>query len=54
MKEPNSGETLFEEFVEQIECNQESVEVKNQYTPAQNVSTAYTNIEKCGLYQDDC
>ena len=27
---------------------------ENPYTPAQIVSMAYENIEKCGLYQDDC
>ena len=54
MKEPISGETLFEEFVEQIEYNQEAVAVQNSYSPAQIVPMAYENIEKCGLYQDDC
>ena len=54
IKEPISGETLFEEFVEQIEWNQEAVAAQNPYSPAQIVSTAYANIYKCGLYQDDC
>ena len=54
MKEPISGETLFEEFIEKIEWNQEAVAVKNMYTLAQTGSMAYRNIEKCGLYQDDC
>ena len=31
MKKTISGETLFEEFVEQIEWNQEAVAVKNPY-----------------------
>ena len=53
MKEPISRETLFEEFVEQIEWNQEAVAVQNPYSPAQIVSMAYANIEKCGLYQED-
>ena len=35
MKEPISGETLFEEFVEKIEWNQEAVAVQNPYSPAQ-------------------
>ena len=48
MKEPISGETLFEEFVEQNECNQEALAVQNLYTPAQIVSTAYANIENLG------
>ena len=52
-KEKISGETIFEEFIEKIEWNQEAVAVKNTYSPAQIVSTAFTNIKKCGLYQDD-
>ena len=28
--------------------------MQNQYSPAQIVSMAYANIEKCGFYQDDC
>ena len=54
MKEHISVENPFEDFVEQIEWNQESVAVKNSYTPAHIVSMVYANIEKCGLYQDDC
>ena len=54
MKEPISGEIIFEDFIEKIEWNQEAVAVQNPYTPAQIVSMAYANIEKCGLYQDDC
>ena len=34
MKEPISGETIFEEFTEKIEWNQEAVAVQNPYTPA--------------------
>ena len=54
IKEPISGETLFEEFVEQIEWNQEDVAVQNMYYPDQIVSMAYANIDKCSLYQDNC
>ena len=54
MKELISGETIFEEFVEQIDWNQEAVDMQNPYSLAQIVSMAYANIEKCGLYQDDC
>ena len=54
MKEPILGKTIFEDFVEQIDWSQEAVAVKNPYTPAQIISMAYSNIEKCGLYQDDC
>ena len=54
MKEPISSENLFGEFVKKIEWIQEVVAVQNPYSPAQIVSMAYTNIEKCGLYQNDC
>ena len=54
IKEPISVETLFEEFVEQIEWNQEAVAVQNPNYPARIFSMAYTNIDKCGLYQDNC
>ena len=54
MKEPISGENLFEEFVKKIQWNQEAVARQNPYSPAHIVSMAYANIEKCGLYQDDC
>ena len=53
MKEPISRETLLEYLFEKIEWNQEAVAVQNQYSPAQIVSMAYANIEKCGLYQDN-
>ena len=53
MREPISGETLFEKFFEKIEWNQEAVSVQNPYSPAQIVSMAYANIEKCKLYQDN-
>ena len=42
MKEPISGESLFEEFVKQIEWNQKELAVKNPYSPNQIVSMAYT------------
>ena len=54
MKEPITGETLFEEFVEQIEWNQEAVSVQNPYTPKQIVSMAFANVENSGYYADDC
>ena len=43
---------IFEEFIKQIEWNQEAVVVQNPYKPAQIVSMAYANIEKCELYHD--
>ena len=36
------------------EWNKEAVAVQNPYSQAQIVSMAYANIDKCGLYQDDC
>ena len=53
MKEPISGETLFGDFVEKIKWNQEALAVQNPYSPAQIVSMAYADIDKCGLYQDN-
>ena len=53
IKEPFSRETLFVEFVEQIEWNQEAVAVQNLYSPVNIISMAYANIDKCGLYQDN-
>ena len=41
-------------LVEQIEWNQEAVAVQNPYSPDQIISMAYANIDKFGLYQDDC
>ena len=54
MKEYISRETLFEEFVKKIDWNQEAVAVQNLYSPAQIVSMDYANINKYGLYKDDC
>ena len=54
IKELIYGETLFEEFVEKVEWNQGAVAVQNPYSPAQIISMAYANIDKSGLYQDDC
>ena len=40
MKEPISYKTLFEEFVEKIEWNQEAIAVQNTYRPAHMFSMA--------------
>ena len=48
MKENFSGKTLFEDFFDQIEWNQESAAVQNLYTPAQIFSMAYANIKSAG------
>ena len=53
IKESISGKTLFEEFVEQTEWNQEAVAVQNPYYLAHIFSMAYANIYKYGLYQDN-
>ena len=45
MKEPISGQNIFEEFIKKIEWNQQAVAVQNPYTPAQIVSMAHANIE---------
>ena len=44
IKEPISGETLYEKFVETIEWNKEALAVQNPYSLAQIVSVAYANI----------
>ena len=54
MKEQITGETLFEEFIEQIEWNQEAVSVQNPYTAAQIISIAFTNVNQSNIYPDDC
>ena len=54
MKEPISGKTIFEELIEKIGWNQEAVAVQNPYAPPHIASMAFANIEKFGLYQDDC
>ena len=46
MKKLISGKTLFEDFVEKIEWNQEAVTVQNPYSPAQIVSIAYAKKRK--------
>ena len=54
MKQPILRETIFEELIEKIEWNQEAVAVQNLYMLAHTVSMAFSNIKKCGLYQDNC
>jgi len=54
MKTPINRETLFEEFVEQIEWNQEAVAVQNPHTPGKILSMAVDNVKKPGLYLEDC
>jgi len=54
MKTLINGETLFKDFIEQIEWNQEAVAVQNPYTPEQILSMAVNNVKKSGLYTEDC
>lgn len=52
MKQPITTETLFEDFVEQIEVAVEAVAAQVPYTPAQIVCIAFTIVENLGLYYD--
>ena len=50
MKQPISAETLFEEFVEQIETAVDAVSTQVPYTKQQIVSIAFTMVENAGIY----
>ena len=50
MNQPITAETLFEDFVEQIEVSVDAVATQVLYTPEQIVSNAFTLVEKSGLY----
>ena len=52
MKTPISAETLFEEFVEQIETAVDAVATQFSYTRQQIVSIAFTMVEKARIYYD--
>ena len=52
MKQPITSETLFEDFVEQIEFLVDAVLTQVPYTPEQIVSIAFALIYKSGLYYD--
>ena len=54
MKITINGETIFEELIEQIKWNHESVAVQNHYTPKQIVSMAVDNVNNACLYIQDC
>ena len=54
LKADISGETIFEDLVDQIEENVEAVARQNPYTPAQIVSIAFTIVDRSGFYADDC
>ena len=46
MKQPITSETLFEDFVEQIEFLVDAVVTQVPYTPEQIFSIAFTLVEK--------
>ena len=52
MKKFISAETLFEEFVEQIETEVDAVETQVPYTRQQIVSIAFTMVKNSGIYYD--
>ena len=52
MKKPISAETLFEEFVVQIETEVDAVATQVPYTRQQIVSIAFTMVENSGIYYD--
>ena len=54
MKADISGDTIFEDLVDQIEDNVDAVALQNPYTSAQIVSIAFTIVDRSGFYADDC
>ena len=52
MKQPITDETLFEEFVEQIDTAVDAVATQVPYTRQQIVSIAFTMVENSGIYYD--
>ena len=52
MKHPITAETLFEEFVEQIENAVDAVATQVPYTRQHIVSIAFTAVENAGIYYD--
>ena len=52
MKKPILAETLFEEFVKQIETAVNAVATQVPYTRQQIVSIAFTMVENAGIYYD--
>ena len=52
MKKSISAETLFEEFVEQIETLVDAVATQVPYTRQQVVSISFTIVENAGIYYD--
>ena len=52
MKQTITAETLFEEFVEQIETTVDAVATQVPYTRQQIVSIAFKMVENAGIYYD--
>ena len=52
MKQPITAETLFDDFVEQIETAVDGVATQITYTREQIVSIAFTSVENAGIYYD--
>ena len=52
MKTAISAETLFEDFVEQIETAVDAVATQVPYSRQQIVSIAFTLVENAGIYYD--
>ena len=51
-KQPITAETLFEEFVEQIENAVDAVATQVPYTRQQIMSISFTMVENAGIYYD--
>ena len=54
MKKDINGETDFEDLVLQIKDAVDNVTAQNPYTDQQVVSIAFTIVERCGFYPEDC
>ena len=52
MKKPITADTLFENFVEQIETAVDAGATQVPYTRRQIVSIAFTMVENAGIYYD--
>ena len=53
MKKPITSETIFEDFVEQIEVLVDAIATQVPYTPERIFSIAFTLVEKSVVYYDD-
>ena len=52
MKQPITAETLFEEFVKQVETAVDAFATQVPYTRQHIVSIAFTAVENAGIYYD--